>query len=235
MSASSSTTKARGAAPVLQDLENDSIGGSVSGTLDHYISYDQVLRLHSYFEYYDRNLGKLSEIETRVANFQIEYEHQPFEGHLVNWALEHCFIHENLEDSFTFDFDPLTSERHLLTLGFEDQIEISERSFFLIPAGKVELHNQTDNEYLGSLKAKWLPTERHTFWASVAGAARTPSLAEREMTANLPNVSPQSALFVVEGNKDLSSEKSISYEFGSRFLLSDELFVETNLFLHRAR
>lgn len=209
-------------------FENDSTGASIVANLDRYISYDQVLRFRSYFEYYDRNLGPISQIDTQVANFQVKYEHQPFERHNVHWSAEYRYIHEDLEDDFTFDFTDSSYDRHLLSLGIEDNIELKQDKLFLIAAGKIELHNQTDTEYLGSAALKWLPSDRQTFWAKVGRAVRAPSLAEREMVASLP--SELTPLVVVQPNDDLNSEESISYELGGRVLLSDELFIKANFF-----
>lgn len=213
-----------------EPFENDSLGVNVVGSLDHYISFDQVIRFRTYLEYYDRNFGPISQIETSVASFQIKYEHEPFENHQINWSMEYRYIDEALEDSFTFEFEEADYERHLLSLGVEDKIELIEDRFYLIPAGKVELHNQTDTEYLGSLKAKWLPSDRKTFWGSIARAVRAPSLAEREMLASLPSDSSPTGLVFVQQNDDLESEEAVSYELGGRVLLTDQLFAEINLF-----
>ena len=209
-------------------FENDSTGASIVGNLDRYISYDQVLRFRSYFEYYDRNLGPISQIDTHVANVQVKYEHQPFERHNLSWSAEYRYIHEELEDSFTFDFNESAYNRHLFSLGVEDHIELKKDELFLITAGKAEFHNETDTEYLGSVKLKWLPSDRKTFWTKIGRAARTPSLAEREMTASLPgSLMP---LIIVQPNADLNSEESVSTELGGRILITDELFVEANFF-----
>ena len=197
-----------------QPFENDAESISLSSTLEHYFSYEQVLSIRSYFDYYDRNLGEVSDIQTSIANIQAEYEHTLLDRNTLNWAIEYSYIHEALEDSFTFDFNAAESIRHLFSVGLENTLEVVENQFYLIPSCKVEFHNQTYTELLGSFKAKWLPSNRQTYWASIARAIRTPSLAERWMTSSLPDANGQADLVVVEPNDDLQSEQSLSYEFG---------------------
>jgi len=80
----------------------------------------------------------------------------------------------------------------------------------------------------------WTPRDRHTFWASIARAVRTPSRADEDgrlvnsvlAPGEAPNISPLPLVASIFGNRDLESERLTAYEAGYRVQPSDDLNLD---------
>jgi iron complex outermembrane receptor protein len=81
----------------------------------------------------------------------------------------------------------------------------------------------------------WIPHLKHRFWASVSKATRTPSRLEHDMNSlahvipPLPPATPAVALFY-KGNRQFDSEQVVSYEFGYRTTLIEDVSIDFTAF-----
>jgi iron complex outermembrane receptor protein len=80
----------------------------------------------------------------------------------------------------------------------------------------------------------WAPHHQHRLWAAVSRAVRTPSRADdglKVVTAVFPTepFSPGAAL-TINGNNNFDSEEVISYEFGYRTIIIDDVSIDFTTF-----
>ncbi|MGF1452681.1 MAG: TonB-dependent receptor plug domain-containing protein [Opitutales bacterium] len=220
---------------VLDDalLNNENYGVALTGTWERYLSHNEKLFFRSYFQHDDRTLGELAEISAIVGDFQGEFSHEPIDGHNFLWTAEYRIINESIDDSTTFDFDASNYTRHLVAVSLQDDIELLPDQLFVTTTAKLEYHNLTGPEFLGSLRLRYLPSQRQTFWSSVSRAVRTPSLAETNHLARLPDDLTGLQAVYVQPDDELNSPESLSFQAGARRLLTDKLLAETSGFYTR--
>jgi iron complex outermembrane receptor protein len=88
------------------------------------------------------------------------------------------------------------------------------------------------NEYMGfeyqpTARLLWTPHDKHSAWAAVSRAVRTPSRYDEDSENH---VRLGDLRFVVSGNRDFQSEVLTSYELGYRLTPSDHFLLDTALF-----
>jgi iron complex outermembrane receptor protein len=102
-------------------------------------------------------------------------------------------------------------------------------------------HNDfTGEEFQPNARLIWTANARHTFWAAVARAVRTPSRAEDDFQVNFPGV-PTNVLFPgapaitvgIRGNRDFDAEKLTAYEIGYRTQPIDRLSIDATGFYNQ--
>ena len=121
----------------------------------------------------------------------------------------------------------------LSTFGQHD-ISLFNRALRLTYGAKFEHNDFTGFEVQPNLRALWAPNSRHSVWAAVSRAVRTPSRAERDVTlpaAIIPpstglNSSPFPAVIEIWGNPDMVPEKLLAYEGGYRVAATQYVTVD---------
>src|ERR1019366_874835 len=82
---------------------------------------------------------------------------------------------------------------------------------------KLEHNDYTGWEVEPSIRLAWAPSKRHTLWAAISRAVRTPSRIDRDLSEPAPP-----SLVVLEGSSNFDSEKVIAYELGYHGQLSQK-------------
>ncbi len=174
--------------------EYEVTGGNVLGRWSHTFSSESDLRLQLYYDRTERDTVIFTE---KRDTFDVDFQHRfslvPNERTLDLYS---AFV----QDEFT-----LVPERLRLTVG-----------------SKFEHNDFTGLEVQPSGRLLWTPSERQTFWGSVARAVRTPSRAEEDITLNQVQqveVAPGISVFVpttIHGSSQFGSEEVLAYELGYR-------------------
>ena len=126
-------------------------------------------------------------------------------------------------------FNPANELDYLLSGFFQDDITLIDRKLLLTAGSKLLRTNFTGFEFEPSVRLMWTPTERHTVWASVTHALRTPSQAEEDFYLSSylgpgPGGVPLFARF--NANPDFAPEELNGYEVGYRTLLGKNFFID---------
>jgi len=103
---------------------------------------------------------------------------------------------------------------------------------------KFENNDYTGLEIQPSGRLLWTPHERHSVWAAVSRAVRTPSRAEVESRivnsilrpGAPPGFLPFPAVVTVVGNQDFQSEVLMAYELGYRVQAHERLSLDLAAF-----
>ena len=187
------------------------------------------LDLHALFDSPERELfGGGFEHDTLDLDFQHGFA--AGERHAMLWGFGLRTIRDEFRESVIYEVDPDSDSYDLFSAFFQDDFRISNRVEVTLGA-KVEHNDFSGFEFLPNVRGLWKPGERHTIWASIANAVRTPFRAQPAVTIDVIPIPPTPANPVpgvvrVVPVKDLPAEELIAYEVGYRVLASDALSLD---------
>jgi iron complex outermembrane recepter protein len=81
-----------------------------------------------------------------------------------------------------------------------------------------------------SIRGLWTISRRQALWASVSRAVRTPSRIEEDFRLDGFLLTSPLAYVEIDGNRNLSSERLLSYEAGYRRLLTSKFYLDFAVF-----
>jgi iron complex outermembrane receptor protein len=191
--------------------------------------------------YYDRT-RRQSPIFTEVRDtYDIDLQHRFLLGkrQAIVWGLGYRLSHDKTEDSFTVSINPDSRTTNLLSAFAQDEIGLVEDRLRLTLGVKFEHNDFTGFEIQPGARLVWMPHDRHTVWASVSRAVRTPSRAEDDIRI-VQQVLPPGQLFqgapvavvAAVGNRDFDSEELLAYGLGYRVRPNEWLSLDFAAFYH---
>ena len=219
------------------DEQAEISGKNILARLTHSFSRSSDLTLQMY---YDETTHK--EALGRLSNdiFDIDLQHSFVLGtqHRLIWGMGYRFLHDHIKSSFTFSFSNESRDDELFSVFIQDDIALIENCLRLTVGSKYEHNDYTGSEFQPSVRLIWTPDERHSVWASVARAVRTPSRAEQDAhivsrvipAGNPNNPGPFPAAITMRENTDFDSEELFAYELGYRICPTDRLSVDIAAF-----
>jgi iron complex outermembrane receptor protein len=192
--------------------------------------------------YYDRekSQGRLLGDERGTADLEFQHRFQATQKQELTWGLGYRYTHNTLENSQTISFDPVSRTDMLLNAFVQDEITLVDDLLRLTLGSKFEHNDYTGYEVQPSGRLLFTPHRRHTLWAAVSQAVRTPSQADRDARA-LSAIVPSEYLGLppgdlaeisVSGNEEFESEKLIAYEIGYRTQVNEKLAFDATAFLN---
>jgi len=172
-------------------------GGNVLGKWNHIFSDRADMTMQIYFDRYTR-----SGPEVRETRNTYDFE---FQNHLV-WGNRQDVIwgfgyrHSADQTLGTIDeaFAPADWDGDLFSAFVQDQITVRPDRVFLSIGTKLENSYFTGFDLQPSIRVAWTPNKRHTFWASISRAARTPARRDEgvqaagQSTISAPAIPPTS-------------------------------------------
>jgi iron complex outermembrane receptor protein len=99
----------------------------------------------------------------------------------------------------------------------QDEIALSDNRLRLTLGAKLEHNDYTGYEFEPTVRAAWTPDQKHTLWAAISRAVRTPSRIDRDL------YSPATPPYRVAGGPNVISENLLAYELGYRQQLTSQL------------
>ena len=209
----------------------DVSGGNLLTRWKHDFSAESDMTLQIYYDRTRRDARRLL-MEERDT-FDIDWQHhwRINECNFWTWGLGYRASMDHLEGDFLTSFNPERRTSHLGSLFMQDEITLVPERLQLVLGSKFEHNDYTGFEFQPGARVSWTPGERHTLWASVARAVRTPSRAEDGIRLN-DRVSAGAPPTVgsVFGNADYKSEELTAYEAGYRVQLWDRVSVDLAAF-----
>ena len=172
--------------------------------------------------YYDRTYRDYELFKQQINTMDIDFQHRfPLaEHHKIIWGLGHRMVRDYLPtDTFNIKFTPQQRTTNLFSGFVQDEITLVDDRLFLTVGSKFEHNDYTGFEYQPSARLLWTPDRRHSAWAAISRAVRTPSRAE-DFVSNLgpifdPGV-PFPIFYRLIGSRDIRSEDLLAYEVGYR-------------------
>lgn len=206
-------------------------------------SEDRGWELQSYVDRFDRKSNN-QYLHFRSDTYDLDYQYrQPLsERQKLVYGFGYRMVDFRFDDSVPdgglFATFPAGKETTHLFSGFvQDEISLRKDKLSLTLGTKVEHNSFTGFEVQPSGRLLWTPDKRHSAWASVSRAVRTPSFIERGLDLTLATgpVPPAVLILGLVGSENFNSEEVLAYEMGYRAQPTDRLSVDTSVFFNDYR
>ena len=209
-------------------------GGNMLGRWKSKISDTSIITTQLYYDRTEREDAVVDQVHNIV---DMEFNHQFALGvrNEIVWGLGYRFIGDEINDnSKTITIKPDIRSDNIFSLFAQNEITIVPDKFKFTIGSKFEQNDYTGFEIQPSARFLWTPNEKHTFWASISRAVRSPSRADNDFLVkiNIPSRSP-SITQIVFGNRDIESENLIANEIGYRVQVSDNIFLDVAAFYNK--
>jgi len=211
-------------------------GGNLLGRWSHTLSSTSEMRLQMY---YDRTVRNMDIFQEDRHNFDLDFQHRfPLGGrHDIVWGLGYRLTSDDEGNTFSASLIPASRTTHLVSAFVQDEIALLPDRLYVTLGSKFEHNDFTGFEIQPSGRLLWTPNDRHTVWAAISRAVRTPSRAEADVRLNqlvLPpgTLSPGAPLTVAAffGDHSMVAETLLAYELGYRVQPYERLSFDLALF-----
>ncbi|MDD1622698.1 MAG: TonB-dependent receptor [Methylococcaceae bacterium] len=156
----------------------------------------------------------------------IDFQHRlhPSASHDLMWGANYRYIHSTTGNSSAIGFTPNSLGYHAGGVFVQDDITLIDDTLRLILGSKLEESRFGNTQVQPNARLLWTPADKHTVWASVSRASRTPSRGEAQANvalgggpAGLPVPFDQVQVQVMaQPNPNLKAEKVFAAEIGYR-------------------
>lgn len=175
----------------LDEYENPYLGGNVLLRWEHGFSNDVDLAMQVFFDAVELNRrfkpGLYGpEQKAREATYTLDFDSQlsfslgSRHDMIVGFGYRSIWDSFNGEPYWVYTASPSHLQRSIFSAFLQDTIALWEDQLFFILGCKVEHNDYTGFEVQPSARLLWTPNDRHTVWAAVSRAVRTPSRVERD-------------------------------------------------------
>jgi iron complex outermembrane recepter protein len=211
-------------------------GGNVLGRWTHDFSDTAQFVAQTYYDRTTRDFWVLN--ETRNT-WDVDLQHRFRLGtrHDISFGAAYRYSEDRVANSFQLAFDPVQRGISLYSGFVQDEIQLWPDRLKLTIGSKLERNDFTGWEVQPSARLAWTPSTRHTFWASVSRAVRTPSRGESDFRAALQVIEPPfpslpPIVISAVGSPDYRSEILKAYEAGYRIKVTPRLSFDLALYYH---
>ncbi len=208
-------------------------GGNLLARYDHNVGPETQFRAQTYWDRTVRTGDTLDETRDTL-DLDLQFRFEPLEGHRLTLGSGFRWTAADTEGSFTVNFADDHRSDDLTSAFIQDEIRLVEDRLTLTLGSKFEYNDYTRYEYQPGGRLSWRPHERHSVWASVSRAVRTPSQIEHEIRANVevlpPPPLPTALRFM--GDPGYRSEVLMAYELGYRVQPLDAVSFDLALFFN---
>ncbi len=210
------------------DLDED--GGNLLGTWQHRMGSHERLSLQMYYDYTANNQDWLN-LAYRTLDATLQYETRLGERNDITGGLGFRRIEGDSDSTFQTVIPNRTNEIYSLFL--QDAFHLVPDHLTLTLGSKYEHNPYTGSEWQPSGKLLWAPNERHSYWASIARAVRTPSAWEHEAQVAFSTLPPYLGGMgdvYTRGSAEFTSDTALSYEAGYRWQPHQRFSLDIALF-----
>lgn len=219
-----------------RDARKDAENGNLLGRWTHQFAEDSDLVVQSYFE---RSHMETALVEERRSTFDLDIRHRFDWGnaHEIIWGGGYRLSCAEVRGSNEIQFSDPSRADQIFNVFIQDEITLVPDRLRFIPGTKLEHNDYTGFEIEPSVRLSWTPDARHTVWAAVSRAVRTPSQVEHDGRINLGTIPPSltfpiPTLVSILGDSQYDSENLMAYELGGRIQPHRRLALEAATFLN---
>ncbi|MFZ5720115.1 MAG: TonB-dependent receptor plug domain-containing protein [Pseudomonadota bacterium] len=180
------------------------------------------IRAQAYYDRAERSSGANGSFS--VDMFDLEAQHRFHVGaHEVVWGGNLRSSEYRINGTPAFFFAPAKGSLELASAFIQDTINLTP-NLHLTLGLKVEDDPYVSAKPLYNARVAWTPSERHTLWAAVSTAVRSPTPFDRDVVEVLNGVT-----FVI-GDADFRHEELTAYEAGMRLQPSANVGLSLSAF-----
>jgi iron complex outermembrane receptor protein len=222
--------------PFTEDIADHAgtMNGNVLARWQRILSPTSELSFQTYYDHMDRSEVYLD--QTRDT-FDMDFQHRFAAGdrHDIIWGAGYRYTHDDFSKGFVSAFEPSSRGTHLFSLFLQDDITLVEDRLRFIMGSKFEHNDYSGIEFQPSARLLWTPHPRHSLWAAVSRAVRTPSRTEHDLNSTslvIPPIPPNPLPIRINpvGNDRFDSEKLLAFELGYRATLLESLSLDIAAF-----
>ncbi len=200
-------------------------GGNLLARWSRNAAADSGMSLQVYFDRSHRRTPDFFEEHRDTVDVDFQHRLPWGQRHDVVWGLGYRVTRDEVTNSRVVEFLPDHRTLDLASAFAQDEIALVPDRLRLTLGAKFEYTDWTGLETQPSVRAAWTPDDRHTLWAAVSRAVRTPTRLDEDVIFLLPNGDP-----LLSGNRDFKSEELLAYELGFRFQPTPDLLVDAAAF-----
>ena len=211
-------------------------GGNILGRWTLKDTKRDILTVQAYYDFNTRDEYSLDQTH-HTFDMDLQNRFQPARGHDVVWGLGYRMIRDNFSNTFQVQMVPDAETTHLFSGFAQDEITIIDDLLWLTLGSKIEHNDYTGLEIQPNVRILWRPEKRHSVWASVARAVRTPSRMEASgkifqgfQSIQFP---PWYIPAYLNGSPEYDAEKLIAWETGYRYAAGSDFSADISLFYNR--
>jgi len=211
------------------NLKAQNSGGNVLGRWAHTFSEASQLTLQSYYDHFKQDDGH-SSVYQDTYDFDLQHRLALGTRNDLVWGAGYRLTQTRVTSSFFATATPETRNLQLFSVFAQDELTLVPNRLRVILGSKFEHNDYTGLEIQPSGRLLWTPSERQTIWGAASRAVRTPTIADRDIRANVSAFQPSpfapAILISSFGNPDFKSEELIAYELGYRIEPSKRLSLD---------
>jgi iron complex outermembrane receptor protein len=212
----------------------DLSGGNIVGRWNHIFSDGSDAKLQFYF---DNNLRNGPESREGRNTIDFDFQHHLTLGtrHDLIWGAGYRLTMDNTVGTIDLAYVPASQSIQIFNTFVQDEITLKPNRLYLTVGTKLEHESYNGFALEPSVRLAWTPSNRHTLWAAISRASRTPSRLDTSALIGLaafpgPEGTPQEV--VLYGNNRQQSEHVIANELGYRTQVSRRFSVDVALFFN---
>ena len=212
-------------------------GGNILGRWNHVLSKGSDTTVQVYFDRYVRSGPSTLEARNTV-DFDFQQHRLLGSRQDLVWGAGYRRSADRIVGTIDHAFEPADQTIQLFSAFVQDEITLAPERVFLTIGTKLEHLDITGFELEPSIRMTWKPSARHTLWAAVARAARTPDRNDANGDFNLAVfTSPNGAIgeLSIVGNPREKSEHLLATDLGYRVQASSRVSVDLAMFYNRYR
>lgn len=149
------------------------------------------------------------------------------------WGLGYRYSVSRTDGNLTVALNPADLNTNLFSAFLQDEITLIPEKLSLTIGTKLEHNNYSGFTLMPSARVTFAQDSRHSLWAAVSRAARTPAeidAAVRLNFAGFPGPGGVPALAALIGNPHIKNEGLLAYELGYRASFSERISVDVAAF-----
>jgi iron complex outermembrane receptor protein len=190
------------------------------------------LSLQAYYDRTDRTEVTFSE-NRDTADLDVQYRLAPMGLHQLVIGAGYRLSSGRTSGVETVSFLPADRTDDLASAFIEDTVPLVRDRLRLSAGAKLLWNDYTGADVQPTARLTWAVAARHSLWAAVTRAVRTPSRVERDLALTVA-LAPGQPLFArVLGDEGFQNEKELAYEIGYRGQFSERVLVDVAAFYNR--
>ncbi|MBN2227446.1 MAG: TonB-dependent receptor [candidate division Zixibacteria bacterium] len=218
--------------------EYEQTDGMILGKWSHAASPESELMSQTYY-HFSEFIDPTTTFRLHILDADIQHRFRLLPRHELVWGGNARLILCRNDGTFAVSLSDIDRTDYLYGAFVQDEIALVPDRLSLTAGSKFEYNSYTGFEYQPNVRLCWHPHERHSLWAAVSRAVRTPSISEVGIRFNQmvlpPNpLDPDSLpmLLIMKGNADYQSEILIAYECGYRVQPTSSFSLDLALFFN---
>jgi len=210
----------------------DYLGRNLLARWTHTLTDDSKVEVQGYYDGYTWDEPTFRE-NRDTFDLHVEHSFTAGERHQIIWGGGLRISADQIEGSEFVSFDPSNEAIQLYDIFIQDDITLLD-GLHLILGTKLEYNNFSGFEIQPNARLRWSPNDRHTLWAAVSRAVRTPSRAEEDVRLRSLTLSgPTEIVLMNVDGPEFKSEDLFATELGYRGRANEQLAFDLALFYNR--